>query len=534
MTEKRCAVYTRKSTEEGLEQEFNSLDAQREACEAYIKSQAHEGWKLVRKKYNDGGFSGGNLKRPALQQLLQDIEDDKVDVIVVYKIDRLTRSLMDFSKMIEVLDTNEASFAAVTQHFNTTTSMGRLTLNVLLSFAQFEREITGERIRDKIAASKKKGMWTGGPRPLGYDIVERKLVANEAEAKIVRIIFERYLALGSVADAIQELHQKGITNKTWKSANGKRRGGNRFHPGPVYKILQNHLYAGKIRFKGEVYDGEHERIISPELWDAVQAQLEKNRKIHAAAKLRKTPALVEGIIYDSKGHTMTPTYSTKKGNQRYPYYVSAPIIGRRRVAVGDLSRVPARPLEELIRNRIGTIMNLEPHFIEFNIVKRVLKRVTVYSDFIELEADHGIPNADTHRLHGNGDDIVRSESNVIIRIQAILRMRDRQLTFVNQNGYDVMKPETPNRVLVKNLAVSHRWRIRLESGESGSIRELARAEKCSEKFVRKILPLAYLAPDIVESILDGKQPPSLDLQHFTTSKLPLCWAAQRKLLGYTA
>lgn len=533
MIEKRCAVYTRKSTEEGLDQEFNSLDAQREACEAYIKSQAHEGWKLVRKKYDDGGFSGGNLKRPALQQLLQDIEDDKVDVIVVYKIDRLTRSLMDFSKMIEILDTNEASFAAVTQQFNTTTSMGRLTLNVLLSFAQFEREITGERIRDKIAASKKKGMWTGGPRPLGYDIVEKKLVINETEAKIVRMLFERYLAMGAVADVIEELHRKGIRNKTWVSPDGKHRGGNRFHRGPVYKILHNHLYTGQIPFKEKVYEGEHERIVSTELWAAVQTQLEKNRRIHSDVKLKRTPYLLEGIIYDSKGHTMTPTYSVKKGNQRYPYYVSAPIIGKRKVPVGDLSRVPAQPLEKLIRDRVGVVMNIESHDeINFELIRRVLNTVTVYSDSIELEVNHGIPNADVNRLNGNGDDVIRNEKNVLIRIKATLRLRDRKLTFIDGNGYDVMEVGKPDKALVKNIATAWRWRMSVESGEHGSVRELSRIEKCSEGYVRRLLPLAYLAPDIIESILDGKQPPSLDLKNFTSRKLPLSWNAQRQLLGY--
>ena len=341
MTEKRCAIYTRKSHEEGLDQEYNSLDAQRDACEAYVKSQAHEGWKLVRERYDDGGFSGGNLNRPALKKLLGNVRDGKVDVIVVYKIDRLTRSLMDFSKIMDVLDSSEASFAAVTQHFNTTTSMGRLTLNVLLSFAQFEREVTGERIRDKFAASKKKGIWMGGTIPLGYDVVDRKLIVNKGEAERVNLIFSRYLEFGNVTDLVQELDRKRIRNKQWISRKGNLRGGTPFQRGPMYAMLQNKIYRGNIEFKGEVYDGEHDAIVPKDLWDAVQEKLSRNRRKHSDAKAKRKSKLLEGILLDSNGHPLTPTFSVKKGNRRYSYYVSAPFVGYRKND-GEVVRIPAK------------------------------------------------------------------------------------------------------------------------------------------------------------------------------------------------
>lgn len=531
MMEKRCAIYTRKSHEEGLDREYNTLDAQRDACEAYIKSQAHEGWKLVRKHYDDGGFSGGNLKRPALENLMNDIHDNKVDVIVVYKIDRLTRSLMDFSKIMDVLDASEASFAAVTQHFNTTTSMGRLTLNVLLSFAQFEREVTGERIRDKFSASKKKGMWMGGTPPLGYDIVDRQLIVNKEEAERVNLLFERYLALGNVIDVVQEMDRKRIRNKQWVSKKGNRCGGTPFQRGPLYALLQNRLYLGKIEFKGNIYEGEHEGIVSQELWDAVQKSLENNRREHSEAKNRKERKLLEGILFDSNGHALTPTYCIKKGNRRYPYYVSAPFIGSRKSS-NEVTRIPARAIEELVVDRLSTIMDVEPNNFTPVTVLRVVKRITVYKDLVELQISHGEPGIDVQKSELRGDEVVIQETHTLIRIRATLRKRDRRMAFITPNGYEVTKENKPDPILVKNIATAWKWRQLMDCGKYGSIRELCRGEKLSEGYVRRILPLSYLAPDIIESILDGKQPPSLDLKHFTTAELPLSWQQQRVLLGY--
>ena len=305
----RCAIYTRKSSEDGLEQEFNSLDAQREACEAYVTSQRHAGWIALPEMYDDGGLSGGSMERPALQRLLSDIKAGKVQIIVVYKVDRLTRSLADFAKIVDVLDAHDASFVSVTQQFNTTTSMGRLTLNMLLSFAQFEREIAGERIRDKIAASKAKGMWMGGNVPLGYDVKDRKLVVNAAEASSVRSIFRRYAELGSVTLLKAELERAGVVSKRREGASGQLAGGRRFSRGALYLMLQNRLYRGEVAHKDQIYPGQHEAIVEPELWQTVQDKLAANRRERSLAMGAEAPSLLSGLIFDSHGNRLTPTHA---------------------------------------------------------------------------------------------------------------------------------------------------------------------------------------------------------------------------------
>jgi site-specific DNA recombinase len=323
----RCAVYTRKSSEEGLEQEFNSLDAQREACEAYITSQKHEGWTALATLYDDGAYSGGTMDRPALQRLLDDIRSGKVDVVVVYKVDRLTRSLTDFAKIVEVLDAQGVSFVSVTQAFNTTSSMGRLTLNVLLSFAQFEREVTGERIRDKIAASKKKGMWMGGLPSLGYDVKDRKLVVNEMEAATVRYILRRYLELGAVRGLRDDLAATGIVSKRRAAADGTPYGGQRFSRGALYLMLKNRIYRGEIVHKGKAFPGEHAAIVDEELWQRVQRRLEDNHAERREGDKALQPSLLTGIVFDASSEPMTPTHAVKKGT-RYRYYVSRQLITR--------------------------------------------------------------------------------------------------------------------------------------------------------------------------------------------------------------
>ncbi len=320
-----CAIYTRKSSDEGLEKEFNSLDAQREACAAYVLSQKHAGWAALPDLYDDGGLSGGTMERPALQRLLGDITSGKVQIVVVYKVDRLTRSLADFAKIVDVLDSHGASFVSVTQSFNTTTSMGRLTLNMLLSFAQFEREIAGERIRDKIAASKAKGMWMGGNVPLGYDVKERKLIVNQAEAETVRMIFRRYAELGSVRLLAEELSGLGIVSKRREGAGGVLAGGNRFSRGALYTLLQNPIYRGEIGHQGKVYPGQHEAIVEAEHWKLVQDKLAGNRQARALGATAEEPSLLAGLIVDGEGHRMTPTHAVKKG-RRYRYYVSTALI----------------------------------------------------------------------------------------------------------------------------------------------------------------------------------------------------------------
>ena len=321
----RCAIYTRKSSEEGLEQDFNSLDAQREACAAYIKSQKHEGWTELPARYDDGGFSGGNMQRPGLVRLLDDIRAKRVDVIVVYKVDRLTRSLADFAKIVEVLDAQGVSFVAVTQQFNTTTSMGRLTLNVLLSFAQFEREIAGERIRDKIKASRGKGMWMGGSVPLGYEVKDRALVINKTEAKKVRLIFKRYVELGSVDALAEELNKKKILSHRRVTQDGKTISGKPITRGNLYMILQNPTYLGMVVHKGTTYQGLHRPIVDREVWNRVQDQLARNRVNHRKQTRARVPSLLTGLVFDEAVERLTPSHSNR-GGLRYRYYISKSLV----------------------------------------------------------------------------------------------------------------------------------------------------------------------------------------------------------------
>jgi len=339
----RAAVYTRKSSEEGLEQEFNSLDAQRESCEAYVASQKSEGWALVRDRYDDGGFSGGTLERPGLKRLLADIEDGLVDVVVVYKIDRLSRSLADFAKLVEVFDRHGVTFVSVTQSFNTTTSMGRLTLNILLSFAQFEREVTAERIRDKVAASRKKGMWMGGWAPWGYDVKDRKLVVNAAEAATIRMIFERFVTSGSATALARELRAEGIVTKRGKPVD----------KGALYKLLNNRVYIGEAVHKGKSYPGEHAAIIDRALWDKVHAILVESPRKRAARTRARTPALLKGLLFGPDGAAFSPTH-TRKGGKLYRYYVSQTVLkhGAESCPIG---RVPAGEIEAVVIDQLRAV-----------------------------------------------------------------------------------------------------------------------------------------------------------------------------------
>src|SRR5712672_220810 len=352
----RCAIYTRKSSEEGLEQEFNSLQAQREACEAFIDSQRHEGWVCLHAAYDDGGFSGATMDRPALQQLLADVKAGRVDTIVVYKIDRLTRSLADFAKIVEILDAKGASFVSVTQQFNTTTSMGRLTLNVLLSFAQFEREVTGERIRDKIAASKQKGMWMGGWVPIGYDRKDRTLAINKTEAATVRTIFDLFLKLKNVQRVQSELARLNLTTKPYAMPRGRAVGGLSFARGHLYKILSNPLYIGEIEHRGVRYPGQHPHLIDGATWDIVQAQLAANHHKNRARTNAKSKSLLAGLIYDDVGNRLVSSHATKNG-KRYRYYVTPEANGRS-VAAARVPklRLPATMIDELLRVKLQSFL----------------------------------------------------------------------------------------------------------------------------------------------------------------------------------
>ncbi|WP_236571442.1 recombinase family protein [Rhodovarius lipocyclicus] len=342
----RCAVYTRKSTDEGLDKEFNTLDAQRDACEAYVASQRAEGWTLVRDRYDDGGFSGGTLERPALKRLLADIERGLVDVIVVYKIDRLSRSLMDFAKLVETFEAHGVTFVSVTQSFNTTTSMGRLTLNILLSFAQFEREVIGERIRDKVAASKARGMWMGGKVPLGYDVANRKLVINEAEATHVRRVFELFIDRGSGVETVRRLQAEGITSKSGRLLN----------KGDVYKALNLRTYIGEVTHKGNVYRGEHEAIVPRELWDRAHAILQVSPRTRAAQNRQHAPALLRGLIFGIDGRAMSPTHAVKNG-RLYRYYVAQRVLKADTIVDDSIvRRVSAAQIEGAVISQVRGLL----------------------------------------------------------------------------------------------------------------------------------------------------------------------------------
>lgn len=341
----KCAIYTRKSSEEGLEQDFNSLDAQREACEAYIKSQKHEGWELIEKQYNDGGFSGGTMNRPAFQDLLQDVENGKVDIVVVYKVDRLTRSLMDFSKIVDIFDKHETSFVSITQQFNTTTSMGRLTLNILLSFAQFEREVTGERIRDKFAASKKKGIWINGMSPMGYVKKDGKLEIKQSEAKIVKLIFDKYLEIGNVPDLVKYLKENNINTRSGKN----------FYKGHLYRILQNKAYIGKIVHKKNIYEGLQKPIIDLDIFEKTQNLLAQNALNRKNATNAQSGSLLKGKLFDDKNNYMSPTHSTKNG-KRYRYYVSQARIQNRLQDLGSITKISAGEIENFVISKIKEIV----------------------------------------------------------------------------------------------------------------------------------------------------------------------------------
>ena len=521
---RRCAVYTRKSSEEGLDQTFNSLDAQREACEAYIRSQAHEGWKLVKTAYDDGGFSGGTLERPALRQLLADIGRGLVDVIVVYKIDRLTRSLADFARIVETLDRQGASFVSITQQFNTTTSMGRLTLNVLLSFAQFEREVTGERIRDKIAASKRKGMWMGGNLPLGYDVRDRQLVVNQTEAETVRYLFERYVELGAVAALQADLRQRGIVSKIWISSSGKRRGGLCYSRGALYYLLRNPIYVGRIAHRGASYTGQHPGIVSQDLWDRVQAVLTENRQGPSRTARSSEPCLLSGLLFDDRGSLMSPSHARKANGRRYRYYVSQAVLQGRQERAGAIRRASADAIESLVERALcnGLPRATQAEWKEFSAEQRrgrlrhLVERVTIGADNVEI------------RLTDTGRDLfVETAPSGVMHIATVMkkRMGGRQIAPRN------MASARLDRSLVKAIVWARNLRERLER-HGKSLHELAREDGCSRPYVSSMIRLAYLSPGITQAILDGTQPAQLTLADLMRRDIPGDWAEQRRAFGF--
>lgn len=488
----RCAIYTRKSSDEGLDQSFNSLDAQREACEAYVRSQKHEGWKVLPNRYDDGGASGGNIDRKALQKLLADIDEGRVDMVVVYKIDRLTRSLADFAKLVERLDAAGASFVSVTQQFNTSTSMGRLTLNVLLSFAQFEREVTAERIRDKIAASKKKGLWMGGLVPLGYDKAEAGLVINQREAEIVRSLFEQYLVLKDVtrlktwADC-QDLRTK---SRTWKD--GTHMPGKKFARGHLYQLLANPIYLGKIHHKGELYEGLHEAIIDRTLWDQVQALRDQNRSKRKSQRNRADKSPLAGRLFDADGNRFYVSHSNKKG-ARYRYYIQNETN----------QRLPAAELEKTVEDAIAASRALGVDQVENPFV--CIERIVIHPTMFEIELN---PNLETAAL------------------SVPYRMRRR--------GFEskLILPGTartePDQTLVRRTLQAMDWLKELKSGKSLS--EVASTHNVPTEYVSANLDLALLSPKVLSAIADGKHDPYFTATRLKSMTIPHDWAAQETLL----
>jgi site-specific DNA recombinase len=557
-----CAIYTRKSSEEGLEQAFNSLDAQREACEAFITSQKHEGWVALPTLYDDGGISGGTLDRPALQRLLADIAAGTIDAVVVYKVDRLTRSLGDFAKIVEVFDRRGVSFVSVTQQFNTTTSMGRLTLNMLLSFAQFEREVTGERIRDKIAASKKKGMWMGGLPPLGYDVQDRKLAVNEAEADTVRHIFRRYAQLRSVRALQQELARDRIVSKARIDRYGRPCGGKPLARGALYLMLQNSIYRGEIVHKDQSYPGEHEPIIEAELWAAVQQILEINRVDRDTGADAAQPSLLAGLVFDDTGERLTPTHANKKG-RRYRYYVSQRLVTSGKLSAPNGRRIPAGDLERLVIDRVrdwladeaAVFQAIEPLLVDVDrrravleqaadlsgrwpelapsesktVIRQLVQRIEVSRDAVQLEVR---PEALLKDL-GTADSVpadrraCREDPSVVTLTIAARLKRVGMATKLLIEGEAKNPRATPDRSLLRLLAQAHQFRGLVLQGGSKSITALAAEAGVGASYFTRVLRLGFLAPDAVTAILHGRQPPELNAKQLSLHiRLPIGWTEQ--------
>jgi DNA invertase Pin-like site-specific DNA recombinase len=524
----RCAIYTRKSSEEGLEQDFNSLDAQREACAAYILSQAGEGWEPLAERFDDGGYSGGTLERPALQQLLKRVEAGAVDIIVVYKIDRLTRSLGDFARIIEVLDEHHASFVSVTQAFNTTTSMGRLTLNVLLSFAQFEREVTGERIRDKIAASKRKGLWMGGTAPLGYEPDGRTLKVNEAEAETVRHIYARYLELRSVHQLREELASAGIVSKRWISQTGRHHGGTPMNRGAIFHLLHNPLYVGEIRHGKERYPGQHAPIVDRETFEAVEALLDAQAAARSGVRASEG-SLLRGLLFDDQGNPMSPVATRPRKGISYRYYVSTALLTGKREGLGSVGRVPAAALEQLVSDRLAAL-GLLP--LAVGTARPPIERIVVQSRSVTITLISAIARQlDPIRIEAvrATQDRLEVAGNAYRLVVAAAFRRHRRAKLVVHPDGAALQGSAPDPALLKALARAERWKRDLLSGKAATLEEIATTEQLHPTYARRILHLAFLAPDLKWSILRGNGPPSMTLEKLRRMIIPDLWTTQRRL-----
>jgi DNA invertase Pin-like site-specific DNA recombinase len=537
----RCAIYTRVSTESGLDQDFNSLDAQRDAAQAYIRSQAHAGWTLVRTRYDDGGFSGGSTDRPALQQLLADIRAHRINVIVVYKVDRLTRSLGDFAKLVELFDAHGVSFVSVTQQFNTTTSMGRLTLNVLLSFAQFEREVTSERIRDKIGASKRKGLWVGGVVPLGYQARDRKITVVADEAKTVRHIFRRYLDLGSLTLLLTDLRRTGVKTKLRPLSNGRTIGGIPFTRGSLAAFLRNRFYIGEVQYKGEIFPGEQPAILDRALFEAVQTQLDQQRTNYAKAR-QKSQSLLTGRIFDARGNRMTPSHAVKNG-VRYRYYISSVLIQGQADKAATLNRVPATEIEALIVSALRKYLKVQSNTklqvqrsrapSDQDLISTHIARVDIKPDYLAVQLS-GKPD----QQGGNRDQALsrkgraRDQNIMVIPWRKPPSKRPREIILpAGGSSHQDSRPiraETRFR-LVTAIAKGRRWLDALMAGTVTNVDQIASTENCSLRQVNMTISLAFLAPNLVQAAVDGRLPRGVGIANLRDA--PAEWSLQYARLG---
>ena len=526
----RCAIYTRVSTEQGLDQDFNSLDAQYEAASAYIKSQAHADWTQIRSRYDDGGYSGGSTDRPDLQRLLEDIRARKIDVIVVYKVDRLTRSLADFAKLVELFDAHGVSFVSVTQQFNTTTSMGRLTLNVLLSFAQFEREVTSERIRDKIAASKRKGIWVGGNLPLGYEMKDGKVAVVEEEAEQVGFIFRRYLELGSVNELVRDLGERNIKTKFKKLSTGATRGGILFGRGTLYYLLNNRFYIGEVKYKDEILPGEQPAILDRALFEAVR-QKARAQWSHRSLARSKSDHPLTGLLFDDAGHQMVPTHATKAG-VRYRYYASAPVLhGEAKTAsAGSISRVPATEVENAVVKSLKDHLTEQQYGATVNatrvddrgIVKQLVAAITVHKDKLIVRLKSDVQDEASDSPDGR---------SLTIPWQKPPSRRRRQLLLPSSKSRGEVRPQHFERRarLVGAIARGRQWLDDIVSGRVTTVAQLCARERCSVRQVNLTISLAFLAPNLVNAAVEGRLPRGIGIERLRD--LPAEWGLQFETLG---
>ena len=539
----RCAVYARKSSEEGLDQDFNSLDAQREACLAYIQSQKSEGWRAIRTHYDDGGYSGGNLDRPALIKLLADIEAGKIDTVVVYKVDRLTRSLADFAKIVNVLDSSGASFVSVTQRFNTTTSMGRLTLNMLLSFAQFEREVTGERIRDRIAASKRKRLWMGGRVPLGYRAEGRTLEVGADEAQTVHVLFQLYRELGSIRALELEADRRGLKTKTRIDKKGRRSGGRPFGRGSLYHLLSSPIYVGRIPHKGKSYEEQHPAIIDTDTWETVQQRLAEQAPPRSIGGAKRAPCRLRGKLFDESGSQLTPSHTVKSG-RRYCYYESRPASHTRSSSGGGSPRqtwrLPAHDIERFVEHEVADLLRDPARFASCarsaGVAKGELNGLFEYLSSETLEALDLVERVEL----GTAKIVIQiglrtAQTNPppTIRhcVSAALPRRGVERKLVARNHETFVASRRVNPSLVRLLARSTRWFEAIASGRVSSFKEIANEEGVSEQFVGNRIQLAFLSPRMVERICDGSQGFEITTEVLTKKmSLPLLWTDQDRLL----